>query len=181
MSATTPTLGIPMGLGHFLSLPEAQEETGWSMCQTGSGSSGHSEFPRHVSSHVCWGGKNRTLDAQNSLECNPMNICVHREMLTSVSPKSSSVTQKHGKCSGKTAMTYTNRSSQNPTAKQKRHVLQTFPHLFDMDFSFSLKMPRAPFGKSCIKGSWGNFPGGPVAKTAHSQNRGPGFDPWSGN
>ena len=181
MSATTPTLGIPMELGHFLSLPEAQEETGWSMCQTGSGSSGHTEFPRHVSSHVCWGGKNRTLDAQNSLECNPMNICVHKEMLTSVSPKSSSVTQKYGKCPGKTAMTYTNRSSQNPTAKQKRHVLQTFPNLFDMDFSFSLKVPRAPFGKFCIKGSWGNFPGGPVAKTAHSQNMGPGFDPWSGN
>ena len=25
------------------------------------------------------------------------------------------------------------------------------------------------------------FPGGPVAKTTHSQCRGPGFDPWSGN
>ena len=24
-------------------------------------------------------------------------------------------------------------------------------------------------------------PGGPVAKTLHSQCRGPGFDPWSGN
>ena len=26
-----------------------------------------------------------------------------------------------------------------------------------------------------------NFPGGPVAKTLHSQCRGPGFDPWSGD
>ena len=25
------------------------------------------------------------------------------------------------------------------------------------------------------------FPGGPVSKTLHSQCRGPGFDPWSGN
>ena len=27
----------------------------------------------------------------------------------------------------------------------------------------------------------GNFPGGPVAKTLHSQSRGPRFDPWSGD
>ena len=26
-----------------------------------------------------------------------------------------------------------------------------------------------------------DFPRGPVAKTVHSQCRGPGFDPWSGN
>ena len=26
-----------------------------------------------------------------------------------------------------------------------------------------------------------NLPGGPVAKPLHSQCRGPGFDPWSGN
>ena len=26
-----------------------------------------------------------------------------------------------------------------------------------------------------------DFPGGPAAKTLHSQCRGPGFDPWSGN
>ena len=26
-----------------------------------------------------------------------------------------------------------------------------------------------------------DFPGGPVAKTLHSQYRGPGFDLWSGN
>ena len=26
-----------------------------------------------------------------------------------------------------------------------------------------------------------DFPDGPVAKTSHSQCRGPGFDPWSGN
>ena len=26
-----------------------------------------------------------------------------------------------------------------------------------------------------------DFPGGPVAKTPHSQGRGPGFSPWSGN
>ena len=28
---------------------------------------------------------------------------------------------------------------------------------------------------------YGDFPGGPVAKTLHSQCRGPRFDPWSGN
>ena len=27
----------------------------------------------------------------------------------------------------------------------------------------------------------GDFPGGPVVKTQHSQCRGPGFNPWSGN
>ena len=26
-----------------------------------------------------------------------------------------------------------------------------------------------------------DFPGGPAVKTLHSQCRGPGFDPWSGN
>ena len=26
-----------------------------------------------------------------------------------------------------------------------------------------------------------DFPGGSMAKTPHSQCRGPGFDPWSGN
>ena len=26
-----------------------------------------------------------------------------------------------------------------------------------------------------------DFPGGPMAKTQHSQHKGPGFDPWSGN
>ena len=26
-----------------------------------------------------------------------------------------------------------------------------------------------------------DFPGGPVGKTSHSQCRGPGFYPWSGN
>ena len=26
-----------------------------------------------------------------------------------------------------------------------------------------------------------DFPGAPVAKTPHSQSRGPGFSPWSGN
>ena len=26
-----------------------------------------------------------------------------------------------------------------------------------------------------------DFPGGPVTRTLHSQCRGPGFDPWSGN
>ena len=28
---------------------------------------------------------------------------------------------------------------------------------------------------------WRDFPGGPVAKTPHSQSRGPRFDPSSGN
>ena len=32
-----------------------------------------------------------------------------------------------------------------------------------------------------IKEGERDFPGGPVAKTPHSQCRGPGFDPWSGN
>ena len=27
----------------------------------------------------------------------------------------------------------------------------------------------------------GDFPGGPVAKTLHSQGRGPEFNPWLGN
>lgn len=27
----------------------------------------------------------------------------------------------------------------------------------------------------------GGFPGGPVAQAVHSQCRGPGIDPWSGN
>ena len=31
------------------------------------------------------------------------------------------------------------------------------------------------------KGEKGDFPGGPVSKTPHSQCRGPGFDPWSQN
>ena len=29
--------------------------------------------------------------------------------------------------------------------------------------------------------SLGDFPGGLVVETPHSQCRGPGFDPWSGN
>ena len=32
-----------------------------------------------------------------------------------------------------------------------------------------------------IKRTNRDFPGGPVGKTLHSQCRGPGFDPWSGN
>ena len=32
-----------------------------------------------------------------------------------------------------------------------------------------------------IKTTMRDFPGGPVAKTPHSQCRGPGFNPWSGN
>ena len=31
-----------------------------------------------------------------------------------------------------------------------------------------------------VNGFW-DFPGGPVAKPLHSESRGPGFDPWSGN
>ena len=31
------------------------------------------------------------------------------------------------------------------------------------------------------KEQYRNFPGGPVAKAAHYQCRGPGFQPWSGN
>ena len=31
------------------------------------------------------------------------------------------------------------------------------------------------------KGNSRDFPGGPVAKTPHSQCSGPGFNPWSGN
>ena len=29
--------------------------------------------------------------------------------------------------------------------------------------------------------TFGDLPGGPVAKTVSSQCKGPGFDPWSGN
>ena len=37
-------------------------------------------------------------------------------------------------------------------------------------------------GHLLLKGrDWGDFPGGPVAKTPCSQYRGPGFNPWSGN
>ena len=32
-----------------------------------------------------------------------------------------------------------------------------------------------------IKEDLSDFPGGPVVKTPHSQCKGPGFDPWSGN
>ena len=32
-----------------------------------------------------------------------------------------------------------------------------------------------------VNGSSRDFPGGPVAKTLHSQCRGPRFSPWSGN
>ena len=32
-----------------------------------------------------------------------------------------------------------------------------------------------------LKRSLGDFPGGPLGKTPHSQCRGPRFDPWSGN
>ena len=32
-----------------------------------------------------------------------------------------------------------------------------------------------------IELSYGDFPGGAVVKTPHSQCRGPGFDPWSRN
>ena len=32
-----------------------------------------------------------------------------------------------------------------------------------------------------ISNLYWDFPGGPVAKTPHSQCRGPGFNPWPGN
>ena len=35
-------------------------------------------------------------------------------------------------------------------------------------------------GYSYKRATW-DFPGGPVSKIPHSQCRGPGFDPWSGN
>ena len=34
--------------------------------------------------------------------------------------------------------------------------------------------------KQTAEKKW-NFPGGPVARTLHSQCQGPEFDPWSGN
>ena len=34
---------------------------------------------------------------------------------------------------------------------------------------------------SLFKSFYRDFPSGPVVKTARSQNRGHGFDPWSGN
>ena len=43
------------------------------------------------------------------------------------------------------------------------------------------KMNDTPLVKSnCSQEApWGDFPGGPVAKTLHSQCRGPEFDPWT--
>ena len=41
--------------------------------------------------------------------------------------------------------------------------------------------PHMHGGKITIKIVIADFPGGPVVKTPHSQLRGPGFDPWSGN
>ena len=35
--------------------------------------------------------------------------------------------------------------------------------------------------KKYKKSKYQDFPGGPVAKTPHSQCSGTGFDPWSGN
>ena len=40
----------------------------------------------------------------------------------------------------------------------------------------ALQRPWSFFSKK-----WGDFPDGPLAKTLHSQCRGPEFDPWSGN
>jgi len=43
-------------------------------------------------------------------------------------------------------------------------------------------MASSEKGYQCYKkGSSRDFPGGSVAKTPHSQYRGPGFNPWSGN
>ena len=48
-----------------------------------------------------------------------------------------------------------------------------------------VSQPRQGLGlqrcRSLIKGTTGGFPGGPVAKTPHSQCRWPGVNPWSGN
>lgn len=123
-----------MELGHFLSLPEAQEETGRSMCQTGSGSSGHTEFPRHVSSRLLEANQNPRPPEQPGMQSNE-HLCPQRDVNKCI-PESSLVTQKIWEMLGQNCMTYTNRSSQNPTVKQKRHVIQTFPNLFDMDFLF---------------------------------------------
>ena len=32
-----------------------------------------------------------------------------------------------------------------------------------------------------VESDWGDFPGGPMAKTLCSLHRGPGLNPWSGN
>ena len=52
----------------------------------------------------------------------------------------------------------------------------------------SLKKEKHKESKGCsaisnglTKMYWRDFPGGPVAKTAHSQYRGARFNPWSGN
>ena len=52
----------------------------------------------------------------------------------------------------------------------------------------SLKKKKDKESKGCsaisnglTKMYWRDFPGGPVAKTPHSQCRAAGFDPWSGN
>ena len=42
--------------------------------------------------------------------------------------------------------------------------------------------PSRAHQQSTMRKGWlGDFPGGPVAKTACSQCRGPEFDPWLGN
>ena len=38
-----------------------------------------------------------------------------------------------------------------------------------------------PKGEAKRRSRTGDFPGGPVVKTPHSQCREPGFDPWSGD
>ena len=56
--------------------------------------------------------------------------------------------------------------------------------LFSIAFSQALQTSSRPSSNvpSSVKTiQIRDFPGGPVAKTPHSQSRGPGFDLWSGN
>ena len=46
---------------------------------------------------------------------------------------------------------------------------------------WGLAYPSILFSYQPKKGNLRDFPGGLVTKTLHSQFRGPGFDPWTGN
>ena len=51
----------------------------------------------------------------------------------------------------KIAMTFTIRSSQNPTVKQKTYSIQVFPNLFDRGTFFSEKLPEHHLGNPALK------------------------------
>ena len=45
----------------------------------------------------------------------------------------------------------------------------------------STQAEKSLIDKSALEIKGGDLPGGPVAKSTHSQCKGPGFHPWSGN